>query len=91
MERVLPTMTRGQTHVSGDRERSMDRTSLVVVVGLCALKLLVHLVLVNRYGDHGDELYFSGSGSKRARFRDRPRFRRGRQEQLPLFRLRGPF
>jgi hypothetical protein len=33
-----------------------------VVVGLCAVKALVHLTLVNRYGYHGDELYFIECG-----------------------------
>lgn len=39
-----------------------DRASVVVVVGLCLVKALVHLVLVNRYGYHGDELYFIECG-----------------------------
>lgn len=39
-----------------------DRTSLRVVAGLCALKALVHLALVTRYGYHGDELYFIECG-----------------------------
>ena len=38
------------------------RASLAVVAGLCAVKVLVHLVLVNRYGYHGDELYFLECG-----------------------------
>lgn len=33
-----------------------------MVVGLCAVKALVHLLLVNRYGYHGDELYFIECG-----------------------------
>jgi hypothetical protein len=32
------------------------------VTGLCALKALVHLALINRYGYHGDELYFIECG-----------------------------
>ena len=38
------------------------RASVAVVVCLCAVKALVHLVLVNRYGYHGDELYFVECG-----------------------------
>lgn len=33
-----------------------------MVVGLCAVKALLHLALVNRYGYHGDELYFLECG-----------------------------
>jgi len=32
------------------------------VVGLCTAKALAHLTLVNRYGYHGDELYFIDCG-----------------------------
>jgi hypothetical protein len=32
------------------------------VASLCAVKTLVHLALVNRYGYHGDELYFIECG-----------------------------
>ena len=39
-----------------------DRASLAGVVSLCAAKALVHLALVNRYGYHGDELYFLECG-----------------------------
>lgn len=39
-----------------------DRKSVAVVVGLTAAKLVVHLALVNRYGYHGDELYFIECG-----------------------------
>lgn len=39
-----------------------DRVSFRVVLGLCALKALVHLALVTRYGYHGDELYFIECG-----------------------------
>ncbi len=39
-----------------------ERASLAVVVGLCAVNALVHLALVNRYGYHGDELYFVECG-----------------------------
>jgi 4-amino-4-deoxy-L-arabinose transferase-like glycosyltransferase len=39
-----------------------DRASLVIVVSFCAVKALVHLALVNRYGYHGDELYFLECG-----------------------------
>jgi len=39
-----------------------ERSSLHVVVGLCALKALVHLAFVKRYGYHGDELYFIECG-----------------------------
>jgi hypothetical protein len=39
-----------------------DRASLAVVTSLCALKTLVHVALVNRYGYHGDELYFVECG-----------------------------
>jgi hypothetical protein len=39
-----------------------DRASLAVVAGLCAVKALVHLALVDRYGYHGDELYFVECG-----------------------------
>lgn len=39
-----------------------DRATLAVVVGLCALKVLVHLALAQRYGYHGDELYFIECG-----------------------------
>jgi hypothetical protein len=42
--------------------RTMDRATIHVLVGLCALKALVHLALVNRYGYHGDELYFLECG-----------------------------
>jgi hypothetical protein len=31
-------------------------------LGLCAVKAFVHLSLVNRYGYHGDELYFLECG-----------------------------
>jgi len=47
-------------------DRPGDRGSLAVVVGLCALKVLVHLALVNRYGYHGDELYFVECGRRLA-------------------------
>jgi hypothetical protein len=39
-----------------------DRTSLRVVLVSCALKALVHLAFVTRYGYHGDELYFIECG-----------------------------
>lgn len=39
-----------------------DRAGLLVVAGFCAIKLLVHLALVTRYGYHGDELYFLDCG-----------------------------
>ena len=39
-----------------------DRAAIAVVVGLCVVKALVHLVLVGRYGYHGDELYFLECG-----------------------------
>ncbi len=39
-----------------------DRASLAVVVSLCAVKALLHLALVSRYGYHGDELYFLECG-----------------------------
>ncbi len=39
-----------------------DRASLAVVVSLCAVKALLHLALVSRYGYHGDELYFVECG-----------------------------
>ncbi len=39
-----------------------DRASLAVVVGLCVVKALVHLIVVTRYGYHGDELYFIECG-----------------------------
>jgi hypothetical protein len=42
------------------------RLALAVVVGLCALKALVHLALVDRYGYHGDELYFLECGRQLA-------------------------
>ncbi len=44
MERVVPALP-----------FEWDRASLAVVVGLCAVKALVHLALINRYGYHGDE------------------------------------
>jgi 4-amino-4-deoxy-L-arabinose transferase-like glycosyltransferase len=43
-----------------------DRKSLRVVLSLCALKALVHLAFVNRYGYHGDELYFLECGRRLA-------------------------
>jgi hypothetical protein len=43
-----------------------DRASLRLVLGLCGLKALVHLVCVNRYGYHGDELYFIECGRRLA-------------------------
>lgn len=39
-----------------------ERASLAVIAALCATKALVHLALVNRYGYHGDELYFIECG-----------------------------
>jgi predicted membrane-bound mannosyltransferase len=42
--------------------RQWGRASLAVVIGLCASKVLVHLVVVGRYGYHGDELYFLECG-----------------------------
>lgn len=42
--------------------RSWDRSALTVVVGLCALKAVVHLLVAARYGYHGDELYFLECG-----------------------------
>jgi 4-amino-4-deoxy-L-arabinose transferase-like glycosyltransferase len=39
-----------------------DRASLAIVTAACALKVFVHLALVNRYGPHGDELYFLECG-----------------------------
>lgn len=44
----------------------MDLPSVRIVVGLCVLKALVHLVFVNRYGYHGDELYFLECGRRLA-------------------------
>jgi hypothetical protein len=43
-----------------------DRASLHVVLGLCAGKALVQLACVNRYGYHGDELYFLECGRRLA-------------------------
>src|SRR5215510_9061485 len=43
-------------------DRRWDRASLIVVSSLCTLKALVHLGLANRYGYHGDELYFLACG-----------------------------
>lgn len=43
-----------------------SRASLLVVVGLCALKALVHLATANQYGYHGDELYFVECGRRLA-------------------------
>src|SRR5215510_11234058 len=43
-------------------DRRWDRASLIVVSSLCTLKALVHLGLANRYGYHGDELYFIECG-----------------------------
>lgn len=42
--------------------RSWDRAALTVVVGLCALKAVVHLLVAARFGYHGDELYFLECG-----------------------------
>lgn len=39
-----------------------DRASKAVVVGLCTVKALVQLLVVDRYGYHGDELYFIECG-----------------------------
>ncbi len=39
-----------------------DRTTLVLVLALCAVKALVHLAVVHRYGYHGAELYFLECG-----------------------------
>lgn len=39
-----------------------DRASLAVVAALCSIKVLVHLALIDRYGYHGDELYFLDCG-----------------------------
>lgn len=39
-----------------------DHASIAVVVGLCAVKAVAHLTTVNRYGYHGDELYFIDCG-----------------------------
>lgn len=41
---------------------SWDRASLAVVVGLCVAKALAHLMFVNGYGYHGDELHFIECG-----------------------------
>jgi hypothetical protein len=43
-----------------------NRASLHTTRGLCALKALVHLPLVSRYGYHGDELYFLECGRRLA-------------------------
>ncbi len=42
--------------------RSSTTATLWLVVSLCAVKAVTHLVLVNRYGYHGDELYFIECG-----------------------------
>jgi hypothetical protein len=39
-----------------------SRSSLLVVAAACFLELVVHTVLVNQYGYHGDELYFLDCG-----------------------------
>ncbi|MFN7942992.1 MAG: glycosyltransferase family 39 protein [Thermoanaerobaculia bacterium] len=39
-----------------------DRATVAWIIAFCALKALVHLSLVNRYGYHGDELYFLECG-----------------------------
>ncbi len=46
----------------GANPGAWDRASLRVVLGSCAVKALVHLAFVNRYGYHGDELYFLECG-----------------------------
>ncbi len=43
-----------------------DRPALAVVAALVSLKAVVHLVLVRRYGYHGDELYFIECGRRLA-------------------------
>jgi 4-amino-4-deoxy-L-arabinose transferase-like glycosyltransferase len=43
-------------------EPRWDRASIAIVLGLCAAKVLLHLALINRYGYHGDELYFIDCG-----------------------------
>ncbi|NUO51019.1 MAG: glycosyltransferase family 39 protein [Polyangiaceae bacterium] len=40
----------------------MDRASVRLVAALVALKVLVHLAVITRYGFHGDELYFIECG-----------------------------
>ncbi len=52
--------------VSSRASLRWDRASLAVVLSLCAVKALVHLALVNRYGYHGDELYFVECGRQLA-------------------------
>lgn len=44
------------------RNRYWERVSAWVVGGACALKALVHLLLIGRYGYHTDELYFIECG-----------------------------
>lgn len=51
-----------QEHEAALLRRTIDLPSIRVVVGLCVVKALVHLVLVSRYGYHGDELYFIECG-----------------------------
>ncbi len=59
-------MSEVTANARSEPERSTQRLALPVVVGLCALNALVHLLLVNRYGYHGDELYFVDCGRQPA-------------------------
>ena len=45
-----------------DGRSPWDSSTLAVVVALCAVKPLVHLAVVNRYGYPGAELYFLERG-----------------------------
>jgi Dolichyl-phosphate-mannose-protein mannosyltransferase len=48
--------------MNADGSSGWDRASLRIVIIMCVLKALVNIVLVQKYGYHGDELYFIECG-----------------------------
>jgi len=63
MEPPVATYARGGfDHVNSERSRKPERVSPSLFVLLAAIKLAVHLPILDRYDYHGDELYFIECG-----------------------------
>ena len=55
-----------ETAATLDSPKTRRSAGLAIVAALVAIKVVVHLLLIQRYGYHGDELYFAECGRKLA-------------------------